>query len=257
MTEPKWTPGHVVWRELMTTDVEATRAFYGELLGWTFSDMPMPGGHGTYTIVQAGERGVAGVMKNPPDAKFPPYWGSYVSVVDVDASCEAAKKLGGQVMWGPVDMEGVGRMATLMDADGAVISVMRSEKGDEGPGGPPGLGTFCWESLNTANVDKAKTFYGAVCGWKTATGPVPGMTVFAAQDDTTVVDVSPTQDGVPPCFVTYVVVQSRDAARDKAAKLGAKVLMGDIAVPGVGLIAMVADPTGAVIGLFQPQMPQG
>ena len=36
MSEPMWTPGRVVWRELMTKDVEASKAFYGAMFGWTF-----------------------------------------------------------------------------------------------------------------------------------------------------------------------------------------------------------------------------
>ena len=58
--ENKYREGQFVWRELMTSDVDKSRGFYGELLGWTFQDMPMP--TGTYTLAKKGEVMVGGMM---------------------------------------------------------------------------------------------------------------------------------------------------------------------------------------------------
>jgi len=111
MTEPRWTPGRVIWRELMTPDLERATGFYGELFGWRFDTMPMPSG--PYVIVKAGGKGVGGVMQMGPEMKLPPMWQSYVSSLDVDAACAAAKEHGGPGAWGPVSLPGRGPTATV------------------------------------------------------------------------------------------------------------------------------------------------
>ncbi len=67
-----------------------------------------------------------------------------------------------------------------------------------------------------------------------------------------VADLQVTPEGVPPYWMTFVSVPSLSDRRETAARLGATVLMPEIAVPGVGLIAVIQDPTGGVIGLFEP-----
>ncbi len=65
------------WCELMTTDVEAAKRFYTELLGWTTEEVP----NMSYTIVKTGGTGIGGIMAIPPQAAgTPPWWGTYVTV---------------------------------------------------------------------------------------------------------------------------------------------------------------------------------
>ncbi len=247
-----WTPGRVIWRELMTNDVEKAKGFYGECFGWKFGEYDM-GPNGKYTHIGfGGEQHFGGIMKLDANMKAPPFWTSYVSVEDVDASCEAAKKNGGQVHWGPVTMPNVGRMAMIADFNGAVFSVMRGEKGDQPPAERPPMWSFCWESVATTDVEKAKKFYGDVCGWKyTESKEMPGVGMFTAPDNAQVADCTKQ----PRAHVmTYVVVENLDNSRNKAEKLGAKVMEKRIDMPKIGSIAVIADPTGAVLGLFQPSM---
>jgi predicted enzyme related to lactoylglutathione lyase len=119
------TPGAFSWNELTTPDPEAALAFYSALLGWTTQKMTMPGGD--YHVVKVGETSVGGVMATPPQAKaagMPPSWGSYVTVADVDATARRATELGGKVVHGPQDIPGVGRMAVIIDPQGAAINVI-------------------------------------------------------------------------------------------------------------------------------------
>jgi predicted enzyme related to lactoylglutathione lyase len=249
MTKTASHSGHVIWRELMTGDLEGAKGFYGELFGWSFEAMPMP--DGVYTVVKAASRGIGGMMAQPLDMKMPPMWLSYVSVPDVDASCAAAGANGGKVVWGPVSMEGVGRMATVLDSDMAALAVMTPSGPDEKPG-RPALHEFCWETLSTSDVARAHAFYGAVCGWKPGNGSM-GMPVLAAPDGADVCDVQEAA-GRPPSWLTYVVVESLEASGAKAAGLGGKVMMPRIDIPEVGSIAVVSDPQGAFLGLFVPNM---
>jgi hypothetical protein len=115
--------GAFSWSELLTTDVEAAKAFYTKLFGWSTKDMPMEGMN--YTVVGAAGKDVGGIMKIPPHAQgMPPSWGCYVTVDDVDAIAKMAQELGGKVLMGPQDIPGVGRFCVIQDPQGAVISAI-------------------------------------------------------------------------------------------------------------------------------------
>jgi len=119
------TPGAFSWNELMTSDPDAALAFYQPLFGWTVETMPMPSG--TYHVVKVAGTSVGGAMKLPAESAeggMPSSWGSYVTVSDADAICEKAKSLGGHVVRDPVDIPGVGRLAVIVDPQGAAINVM-------------------------------------------------------------------------------------------------------------------------------------
>ncbi len=114
--------GAFSWNELMTTDVDAAKAFYGELLGWTLEDtnLNMP-----YTLVKAGDKEIAGIMTIPPDAAgMPPQWGAYVTVDDVDAMIRKVKELGGKLLAEPMDIPDVGRFCVIQDPQGATLSLI-------------------------------------------------------------------------------------------------------------------------------------
>ena len=51
----RYEPGTFCWADLSTADVEGAKAFYGDLLGWTFRDDEIPGG-GTYTMCRRRRR---------------------------------------------------------------------------------------------------------------------------------------------------------------------------------------------------------
>lgn len=117
-------PGALTWRELLTSNVEAATAFYGELLGWTFQVMDTGGGHG-YTIAQVGDTGVCGLMHIPSEAPpMPPAWIAVFGTEDVDAAAAEASQAGASVVREPTDIgEDMGRFAVIQDPQGAVFEV--------------------------------------------------------------------------------------------------------------------------------------
>jgi predicted enzyme related to lactoylglutathione lyase len=56
---------------------------------------------------------------------------------------------------------------------------------------------------------------------------------------------------MPPSWLTYVVVDKIEPATERVSKLGGKVLEPLIEIPKVGRIAVIADPAGAPLGLYQ------
>lgn len=255
MAEAKWYPGMFVWRELMTPDVDGARRFYAELFGWTWKGDQMPGGH-QYWLASSGDKMVAGAMKTMPGMQGPPAWSSYVLVEGVDAAVQRATAAGAKVLKEATDIPNVGRFAVVMDPWGAVFLPFKSAAEEPAPPREmPPAGSFCWETLVTPDPAAAAAFYGKVIGFGTGKTPNGEGTVLVAGDGP-VADLQPARPGSPSYWATYVAVKDAMAARDRAVSLGGKVLVPRIDVPMVGTVAVIADPGGAALGLFQPgQMP--
>jgi len=119
-------PGTYIWRELMTTDLDTSKAFYKAVFGWDAEDQGPPGGPPAYTEWKVGGKSVGGMMLISGDtpADMPPNWGVYFAVADTDASAAKAKELGATVFMGPADIE-PGRFAVLADDVGAVFSILQ------------------------------------------------------------------------------------------------------------------------------------
>ncbi|WP_329388414.1 VOC family protein [Streptomyces sp. NBC_01351] len=124
--------GSMSWTELYTSDAAAAKEFYGGVLGWWFSDMELPGGGGTYSLVTpAGlpaERMHGGLMELPQEnlalADGRAYWHPVFNVTDCDAAVAKVIESGGSVQMGPEDAEGVGRLAVCLDPSNADFVVL-------------------------------------------------------------------------------------------------------------------------------------
>lgn len=116
--------GSVVWSELMTTEVEKAKAFYGKTLGLTFQRFD-PSGEGNYWVAMAGGETVWGLMDMTSRPGSPTGWFTYLAVDDVDARVAAAEAAGGKLMVPVFEVPMVGRIAILQDPTGAVIGWMK------------------------------------------------------------------------------------------------------------------------------------
>ncbi len=116
--------GVFVWDELGTTDVDGAQRFYGEVFGWTTSDMGPE--YGGYRIFQRGETRIGGLMTLPDDS-MPAHWQPYVAVGDPDGTTAKATELGGSALLEPMDVPNVGRIAVLRDPQGAVFGIIKPE----------------------------------------------------------------------------------------------------------------------------------
>ena len=74
----------------------------------------------------ASGRSVGGCMTLPPEAAgVPPHWMNYITVADCDGAARKAEGLGAKVVFGPMDVPSVGRFATLLDPQGAAVSIIK------------------------------------------------------------------------------------------------------------------------------------
>src|SRR3954452_22960245 len=125
-----YAPGTFSWVDLSTTDVEGAKTFYAGLFGWEPQDMPA-GEDATYTMFARDGRHVAGMWALDDEQReqgVPPFWLSYVTVEDVDATAARAAELGGRVLAGPFEVLDAGRMAVLQDVQGGVLAVWRARR---------------------------------------------------------------------------------------------------------------------------------
>jgi uncharacterized protein len=110
------------WSELATRDNEAAAKFYGELLGVSLKEHTTPA---PYIEFGTATHHVGGMLQMEPSwGEVPAHWSFYVQVADCDAIVDRVKELGGKVLDGPFDAPGVGRIAMLMDGQGAHFNVI-------------------------------------------------------------------------------------------------------------------------------------
>lgn len=123
MTNPNTTHGAPSWIEHSSTDTEAARKFYEDVLGWTIGEMPMKDG-ATYPMIMVGDKPVGGFPPMPGQGG----WLLYITVDDVDARVAKAKSAGAQIVREAMTAPGVGRMAAISDPFGAQIAFIDYSK---------------------------------------------------------------------------------------------------------------------------------
>ena len=114
-----------VHAELMSTDVNRSKTFYGKLFDWELEDLPMPAG--AYTMIRVGSGTGGGIMQNPiPNA--PSSWVPYVEVSDVKAATEKAQSLGAKVMKGITEVPNMGWFSLITDPTDSMIGLWQTKK---------------------------------------------------------------------------------------------------------------------------------
>lgn len=118
--------GAVHWTELMTSDVEKAKAFYGDIMGWTITSMPMQDGEYWLFSRSGADLPEGGMLQWTGSSEDAPtdYWFTYFAVDDVDAAIAKATEKGGTILRPPFDIAGVGRIAIVRDTTGAVSGWM-------------------------------------------------------------------------------------------------------------------------------------
>ena len=250
-------PGSFCWIELGTTDQQAAKKFYGDLLGWTPLDFPM-GPDDFYTIFNLDGRNTSAAYTLKPEMisqGVPPHWMLYMAVASADDTAAKAVPAGGKLIAGPFDVMTFGRMAVLQDPAGASFSLWQpmSHKGI-GIAGVPG--TLCWADLNTPDPAGATKFYQELFGWQFTPGEDDTSGYLHIKNGETFIGGLPPaamlNPNAPPHWMLYFLVKDCDASTAQARASGATVYMEPMTLEKVGRFSVLADPQGAVFSLFQP-----
>jgi uncharacterized protein len=255
MLTTNYSPGSPNWTDLGTSDVDGAAAFYGSLFGWQFQSAgPDAGGYGMFTL--GGQTVAAAGPLGEPGAA--PSWTLYFQTPDVDATAAAVTKAGGAILAGPMDVFTAGRMAVFRDPAGATFAVWQ-------PGETRGLdavsdpGTLCWTELHSTDPAAAQAFYQAVFGWTAQDMPMGDFTYTvlspAGGDERSshggIMPAGPQEAAAGSRWLPYFEVADCDDAVARAAAGGGTVLAPAMDVEGVGRMAALADPAGALFSVIK------
>ncbi|HJZ60841.1 MAG TPA: VOC family protein [Miltoncostaeaceae bacterium] len=118
-------------------------------------------------------------------------------------------------------------------------------------------GTPSWVELSTKDPDAAVGFYGQVMGW-TATEPGPveqtgGYRMFQQDGHNVAGLMGLMQEGQPTAWGAYISVANADAIAGRVKVNGGTVIVEPMDVMDLGRMAIFADPSGAVFGIWEPR----
>jgi len=120
--------GEFCWNELLTSDAVAAFKFYKEIFGWKIVQEMDMGAMGTYRLFGLGEPAFGGMMTAPKGTAMPPMWIYYAETSELESAIGRATKQGAKLMNGPMEVPGGGRIAQLMDPQGAAFALHQSPK---------------------------------------------------------------------------------------------------------------------------------
>jgi len=242
------TPGRPVWHDLVTSDLEAAKRFYGGLLGWTFQDFEVK--EGRYALASLEGKPIAGVLQPAKREVNVSQWVTYFSVDDVDAAAAAGTQAGAKVVVPPRDIAKQGRAALLVDPQGAPVAVARLKGGDPAPAPPP-LSGWLWVDLWTPDPAASSSFYRALLGLQPEIVDMGGApyTVLTRGDRPYAGMIRIPQPDIRPNWLPIVRVADARAVAGRALELGGRVLLAPRPEIREGKAAIVADPTGGAIAV--------
>lgn len=122
----------------------------------------------------------------------------------------------------------------------------------------PPHGIVCWSELNVHDVARARKFYEETLGWRFEPMPMGGFVYWIILSGETRVGgvfemQGPEFEGAPERWLTYIAVDDVDARVKKARAAGAQICKAPFDIPGVGRIATLAEPGGALVAWMTPK----
>ena len=245
--------GRFLWHELLTTDPKAAVKFYGQVVGWKTEAWDKNPSY----VMWMTERGpVGGVLPLPEEAKAmgtPPHWLAYIGTPDIDATVDAAVRLGARVLKAAITVPEIGRWAVLADPQGAVFAPFTPES-PMPQSDTPQVGTFSWHELATTDGGAAFGFYEQLFGWQKTDamdmGPAGVYQMFGWGGKSMGGIYKPAKEsGTPPHWLPYAHIPDTNKAVEKVKQAGGKVVNGPMEVPGGDQIAVCIDPQGVVFAV--------
>ncbi|MDH6125361.1 VOC family protein [Kitasatospora sp. GP82] len=235
------------WVELGTSDPEAARVFYHELFGWRVETDTRPEIDG-YSLLWLGDAPVAAItaIASPKQSTA---WLVCFAVSDAEATAAAVADAGGTVLRAPTDVSDEGRFAVLGDPSGAVFTIWQA-KSFKGAGVLNEPGSLGWVELATRDTEGAKEFYSRVFGWSVTIGEMYTQWGLDGRDFGGMLDMGdqfPAE--VAPYWMPYFAVADVDSTAERAAALGATVMLPPTDVPEGPRLAVLHDAQGARFGI--------
>lgn len=246
---PAAQPPVFVWHDLVTPDTAGAKKFYTEVFGWT----SRTGSDGS-TVMDSQGKPVAAIYDSRATADRPAaraQWISAISSQDDKVLESEIKALGGNVLIPAKYLKGKGTQAVYRDPQGAVFSVVNPDKPYSAKD-PVRDGEFFWQDLFVKDPAEASDFYTTIFGFESHLEDFEGLSriVLSSSDYSQAgIDKLPS-DVQRPGWLPYVLVDDVPGTVAKALANGGKSLVTPKDPNLVDKIAVIADPSGAIIGLI-------
>jgi len=244
--------GRILWYELMTTDMNAAERFYHTVVGWTataMQDSPEP----YKTFMRSADAPVAGLMTIPKEMPFPPHWGMYVGVANLETAVAQVETLKGKALSPVIEVPGIGRMRPMADPQGAAFSLYEPARPPHAEARPQ-LRDVSWNELMTTDAEAALKFYGEIFGWKERSavdmGHMGKYHEWGREWSMGGMMNRPAELAqVPPHWGFYFRVDDVRTGAERVKQNGGQVANGPMEVPGGSWIVNCIDPQGAHFSL--------
>ena len=245
-----WPVGAPSWVDLSVSDIERSKQFYAQVLGWDYT-----GGEaefGGYVNATRNGKAVAGMAPPMEGVEAEPgFWTVYLAVDDAVAVGERITAAGGTEMMAPMEVGPFGTMGVYVDPTGAAFGTWQpaGHAGFELWGDPGSVG---WNEAIVGDFEQGKKFYTDVFGWTYQDMSGEGMdyAIF-----TTPGDESGMTGGIgreterPPYWSVVFGVEDCDAAAQRVRDAGGQVVVEPFDFE-FGRLAIATGPDGEQFGII-------
>jgi len=248
---PAQAAGEIYWFQLQTEDAVAAIRFYSNLFGWQIDTGPT----GAFLMRRNGTpfASIAQIEDRIPNVSEST-WLAAINVADAKKAVAAAKASGAAIRTDVTEIKGWGQFAILQDPDGAPLILAQPQR----PlGGTMGYSGWRWAELWTHDPAKAQSFYSKVIGYQPTEVKPSGQpyTVLDTDGKHRAGVMKLQQKEIPSRWMPYVGVTDLKGILVRVWANGGMVLREpaeiDKAVAGANRVALIADPTGAALFLYQ------
>ncbi len=243
-------PGTFLGASLVSEDAAGAMEFYSALFDWD-AEKTEDG----FALNHKGRlvASISQIDDSTPNVTES-FWLVAFAVNNVKLTMDSAQE-NGATIYRPVTKVQGGNGRYLIIGDNEKAPVMFIEPRNTPIGGTTGPGSWVWAELWSDDIDKAVVFYANVAGLGHEEFDRDGQPyhVFTSQGERRagIVTIPPELKDVKPGWAPYVAVADLSASTAKVKELGGTVVFGHLEHPAEGAIALIMDPAGAALFLYQ------
>lgn len=248
-TETTRIPGKFVWADLVTHDASRAQAFYHAWLGWEFKPAD------DLQLILHGGRTLGALRQRarPANSTARARWIGYVSVQSVETAAQRVTAAGGKTLLATQRSTTLGDHALMADAEDALFGLIhRPDSDPEDYLAEPG--EWIWMQLLTRDPHKAVTFYQQVGDYDPYPLNEGGSRQLLVKDGYARAALSllpADKPEIAPAWLPFLRVENITAALTQVKSLGGEILLAPAPERMNGQVAIVADPTGAAVGVLE------
>lgn len=233
------------WFELVTPDLEASKNFYSQLLGWEFKEIEKGGRK--MAIVYHNGKPMAGVIEvKGANASV---WIRAIAVKDLKETTAAIGKVGGKLVLNPAKIKDREMLALFEGPQGEEFAAVQYAGMDNQQSREEFEGCLVWSELWSSDPAAASAFYGGVFGLEVREDQFddrPYWTFTKDQQPVAGMIGNPvTNQGSR--WVPYVLHSNPADIIAKAVSLGGQALLTPTSEVRDAQVGILTDPHGAVV----------